>query len=80
MQFSMLDIGLSALYDALMHTNEAIEYYGSATKLADALHITKAAISQWGDVVPELRALQLEKLTNGNLSVTDSQFSLGNTQ
>ena len=58
---------LSVLYDPVMKTSQAIEYYGSATKLADALGITKAAVSQWDKFVPELRALQLERLTGGEL-------------
>ncbi len=65
----MLDIGLSTLYDHLMRTSDAIIYYGSAAKLADALSISGAAVSQWAEEVPELRALQLEKLTSGQLLV-----------
>ncbi|MBU6955993.1 Cro/CI family transcriptional regulator [Hahella sp. HN01] len=45
----------------------AIHYFGSQKALADALNLHKSAISQWGDTIPELRAFQLERLTNGKL-------------
>ena len=50
-----------------MKTDEAIKHFGSATKLALVLGISKSAVSQWGDEVPELRAMQLERITNGKL-------------
>jgi len=56
-----------------MKKNEAIEFFGSQVKLADALGINKSAISQWGDYVPELRAFQIEKITNGELKVNSQE-------
>lgn len=50
-----------------MKRQTAIDYYGSIPKLAQALKITYEAVRQWGDVVPELRQYQLEKLTDGKL-------------
>lgn len=41
---------------------KAIELAGSRAKLARLLKVSKGAVSQWGDDIPELRALQLEKL------------------
>lgn len=41
---------------------KAIELAGSQAKLARLLKVSKGAVSQWGDDIPELRALQLEKL------------------
>lgn len=51
-----------------MKTETAIKHFGSATGLAKALEITPGAVSQWGDQVPQLRSLQIEKITNGELS------------
>jgi transcriptional repressor of cell division inhibition gene dicB len=51
-----------------MKTEAAIGHFGSTAKLADVLGITVQAIYQWGDSVPRLRALELEKLTDGRLS------------
>ncbi|MDR5611387.1 MULTISPECIES: Cro/CI family transcriptional regulator [unclassified Arsenophonus] len=47
-----------------MKKSEAIYLAGNITKLANLLKITKSAVSQWSDDIPELRALQLEKLVN----------------
>ncbi len=41
---------------------EAIALVGSKAKLARLLGISKGAVSQWKDDIPELRELQLEKL------------------
>jgi hypothetical protein len=50
-----------------MTLEEAREYFGNYAKLADALDISKGAISQWDGVIPESRQLQLHKLTKGAL-------------
>jgi len=43
-------------------TEDAIEQFGSPLGLATALGITRAAIYQWGDTVPPLRAYQIQEL------------------
>jgi DNA-binding transcriptional regulator YdaS (Cro superfamily) len=50
-----------------MKTEEVLSFYGSKTKVAEALKISLAAVSQWGDQVPPLRAYQLERLSDGKL-------------
>lgn len=50
-----------------MTKEEAVKFYGSQSKLAKALGINPASVSQWGDDVPALRAFQIERLTNGKL-------------
>ncbi|WP_072092125.1 Cro/CI family transcriptional regulator [Trabulsiella odontotermitis] len=45
-----------------MKKTKAIELAGSKANLARLLKVSKGAVSQWGDEIPELRALQLEKL------------------
>ena len=50
-----------------MFKSDAIAYFGTQQKIADAFGITKGSVSQWGDVVPELRAHQIEKMTKGKL-------------
>lgn len=52
-----------------MKIQAAIDYFGSVENLASALGITRQAVYQWeGEEVPELRAFQLEELTDGELS------------
>lgn len=44
-----------------MRTKEAVALFGgSKTKLAQALGITRQAVSNWGEVVPETRQWQIE--------------------
>jgi len=50
-----------------MKTETAIEYFKTKAALARALDISKSAISEWKDVVPFKRQLQLEQITNGEL-------------
>ncbi|ELN1667392.1 hypothetical protein RY825_000035 [Escherichia coli] len=45
-----------------MKKAEAIELAGSKAKLERLLKVSKGAVSQWGEEIPELRALQLEKI------------------
>lgn len=45
-----------------MKTDEAIKAFGTPKDLAAALKITREAIYQWGDTVPELRAYQIREL------------------
>lgn len=58
-----------------MKKTTAIEYFGSVSSLAEALNISQEAVSQWDDIVPQLRAYQLERITNGALTVDDSLYS-----
>lgn len=50
-----------------MKTKDAIAHFGTATAVADAVGISKAAVSQWGDRVPVASALMLERVTDGKL-------------
>lgn len=58
-----------------MKTKDAITHFGNKAKLAKALNISKSAITQWPDDVPELRAFQIERLTNGKLKATALQLA-----
>ena len=49
-------------YHANMETQYAIEKAGGAVELAKLLGITRQAISQWGDRVPQARVWQLRAL------------------
>jgi transcriptional repressor of cell division inhibition gene dicB len=49
-------------YHCGMETHEAIQKAGSAVALAKLLGITRQAISQWGDTVPQARLWQLRAL------------------
>ncbi len=54
-----------------MTKTEAIEHFGNASAVAKALGLSRAAISGWGDEVPLLRQMQIERLTKGKLKADD---------
>lgn len=58
----------------IMKTSKAIQHYGSRSALADALGISVAAISQWGEVVPVRRQWELEYLTGGKLKASKKRL------
>lgn len=50
-----------------MTLEDAKEYFGTYAKVADALGISKGAVSQWNGSIPEERQLELHRLTKGAL-------------
>lgn len=50
-----------------MLKKDAIAHFGTEAALAKALGIKPQSIQDWGEVVPELRQLQLERMTEGKL-------------
>lgn len=50
-----------------MRTKDAIKRWGSAAALAKALGISRQSVHEWGPEVPELRAYQIEVLSDGAL-------------
>lgn len=45
-----------------MTKDEAIKAFGSQAKLAEALGLSRAAVSLWGETVPPLRAYQIREI------------------
>lgn len=52
---------------------QLIEYYGSQSKVADLLGVTRAAVTQWVNdgVLPPLRAIQIEVMSGGDFKAVD---------
>lgn len=46
---------------------DAIEFFGSKTKLANAAGVRLASIAAWGKLVPEGRAMRLQEASGGVL-------------
>jgi hypothetical protein len=72
----MLDKTGSVFFTIDMNTTDAIHHFGTASALATAVGISKAAVSQWGDLVPLATAARLEKLTNGKLRLDMAHYPL----
>ncbi|MER2492339.1 Cro/CI family transcriptional regulator [Catenovulum sediminis] len=58
-----------------MKKSDAIAYFGTQKKLADALGISQPAVAYWGEEVPQLQAYRLEKITNGKLKADEDLAS-----
>ncbi|USH01106.1 Cro/Cl family transcriptional regulator [Grimontia kaedaensis] len=50
-----------------MLKQDVINHFGRQRLIADTLRISQAAVSRWGDIIPEKQALRLEYLTQGAL-------------
>ena len=50
-----------------MTMKQALKYFGTQAKIAEALKISQAAVAQWNETVPRLRQFELERITNGEL-------------
>lgn len=57
-----------------MLKKDAVRHFGGVTKLAEALGLSKGAVSQWGENIPMLRAYQIERITNGKLVVVEPEL------
>ena len=55
-----------------MKTSDALLHFGTKTKIAAALGMTKQAISAWGTYPPLDKQFQLEVLTKGKLKADRS--------
>lgn len=50
-----------------MLKKDVIAYFNGVTRVANFLEISHAAVSSWSNIIPKGRALELDKLTNGEL-------------
>lgn len=50
-----------------MRTADAVAFFGRKAALARALNISRTSVDKWGELVPPLRAVQLQKMTRGKL-------------
>lgn len=50
-----------------MTLEDAREHFGTYSAIADALGISKGAVTQWNGEIPESRQLELHRLTKGAL-------------
>lgn len=55
-----------------MKTKAVIEHFGTQQAAADALGIKQSSVAEWGEYPPELRQLQVHRLTAGELRAEPS--------
>lgn len=51
-----------------MFKQDAINFFGNKSNLARAAGVDRSAVSQWGKLVPEGRAMRLHNASNGVLT------------
>jgi hypothetical protein len=56
-----------------MYTRDALQFFGSKSKLALAAGVKLPSVYKWGDLVPEGRAMRLQTASNGSL-IYDPEF------
>lgn len=52
-----------------MRKQDVLARFGGVAQTAAALGISRSAVYQWGDEVPLISALHIERITGGELSV-----------
>lgn len=57
-----------------MRKSEVIEFYGHPAKVAEALDISRQAVLQWPDPIPEGAAYKLQVITAGRLRVDPAAY------
>ena len=57
-----------------MRTDDVVKHFGKKANIARALKIARSSVSGWGELVPERRAVRLEKITGGALKYDESLY------
>jgi DNA-binding transcriptional regulator YdaS (Cro superfamily) len=57
-----------------MRKETVIKFFGSARKASSVLGISRASVSQWGEIIPEKQALRLDRETKGELKYTSALY------
>jgi hypothetical protein len=72
----LLTLKRYAVILVVMRLKDALSYFGTQQKLANALGISQGSISSWKqDQIPMARALQIERLTAGQLKADLSLYT-----
>lgn len=57
-----------------MKKSDVLNYFGGQSAVATTLGTSAAAISKWHEIIPKVRAYELEKLTKGKLKFDPSLY------
>ncbi len=57
-----------------MYKVDAVNFFGSKTKLAEAAGVKRSSVSAWGELVPEGRAARLVAASHGILTYDSSIY------
>ncbi len=57
-----------------MRKDDLIRHFGTGVAVAEALGVTKSAVSQWDDIIPEGMAYKAQVVTGGMLRVNPADY------
>ena len=57
-----------------MLRKDAVKLFGSQVNVARVLGLTRAAVSAWGEIVPEGQAYKLQVVTGGKIKVDPRKY------
>ena len=57
-----------------MKTSDVFAFFETQTKAAEALGMAQSSVAGWGEYPPELRQIQLERITGGKLKAEPSCY------
>ncbi|XWY20212.1 Cro/CI family transcriptional regulator [Bisgaard Taxon 45] len=57
-----------------MYKKDVLAHFERISEVAKVLGISVAAISQWGDVIPEKNAYRLQAITNNQLKIDERLY------
>ena len=57
-----------------MYKSHVLAHFGSQVAVAQAIGITKSAVSQWPELIPESKAYRIQEFTGGVLKVDPSLY------
>jgi DNA-binding transcriptional regulator YdaS (Cro superfamily) len=57
-----------------MFKTDAKRHFKTLSAIAKALRVTKSAVSQWGEIVPEGAAYKLLAITRGKIPVNPQHY------
>lgn len=69
-----IDFADRSSYHCAMLKKDVIEHFGSQASVAAALGISQPSVADWGETVPPLRQIQLERITGGKLKASPDIF------
>ena len=57
-----------------MKKSDVINYFKTQEEIARRLKVTPSSISKWGEIIPIERAIEISRLTNGELIFKTSDY------
>jgi len=58
-----------------MYKKDVLDFYETPSNVCKALEITPVAFCNWGEVVPKLRAYQIQVKTKNKLKIDESLYT-----